>query len=63
MTHRKAIITVEGNDRKQEQALHELKKFVDEANREAKLSATIQTERVAQSETDIDVDSAFGDDD
>lgn len=46
MTVRKAIIMLEGNDRKQENALHELKKFVDEANQEPEFEASIQTERI-----------------
>jgi hypothetical protein len=59
MTRRKAIITLEGNDRKQENAIHQLKKFVAEANREAELDATIQSERIEATETDVDVEQAF----
>lgn len=54
MSHRKAIITVDGNDRQQERALHELKKFVSEANQEPELNATIQIEHVEQSNMELD---------
>lgn len=59
MTQRKAIITFEGTDKKQEQAIHELQKFVAEANGEPELAATLQSERVDES-AELDVDSAFG---
>jgi len=61
MTQRKAIITLEGNDRKQEQAIHELQKFISEANREAELQATIQSERVEQSEIEAEFGRASND--
>jgi len=57
MTQRKAIITFEGNDRKQENALHKLKKFVSEANEEPEIQATFQSERIE--ETNADVEQAF----
>jgi len=62
MTERKAVIILEGNSRKTERAVHELQKFVDEANEEPEIWATLQTKRLERTETDIDVESGFNDD-
>jgi len=52
MTKRKATIILEGNSRKQERFVHELKKAVSEADQEPELTATIQVSQVLETEHD-----------
>jgi len=59
MTQRKAIIVLDGNERKQEQAIHELQKFADEASREPELDATVHTERIEDTNVALDAENAF----
>lgn len=59
MSEQKAVIILEGNARKTERAVHELQKFVDEANQEPEITATLQTKRVERTDADVDVDKAF----
>jgi hypothetical protein len=59
MTERKATIILEGDTDSQERAIHELRKFVNEANSSDNLEATMQSERIETTETDMNVDTAF----
>jgi len=47
MTRKKATIILEGNEKQVESAIHELSKLKSEANRQPELTATIQTEALA----------------
>lgn len=48
MTRKKATIILEGNEKQVESAIHELNKLRSEANRQPELTATIQTEALAE---------------
>jgi len=59
MTEKKAVVFVEGNTKQSEQFIHELSKLISEANAQPELTASLQTEQVETTGTDIDLDSAF----
>ena len=48
---KRVVVTLEGNSRKIENAVHELKKFGKEACAEPELTATVQSETVEDSES------------
>ena len=48
---KRVVVTLEGNRRKIENAVHELKKFSSEANAEPELTATVQSETVQDDES------------